>query len=276
MKLYRLFNTLSLDVVLGAALSLKLISQSLHKSVDAKLYIILGLATWMVYALDHLIDIWILIKKPIGQKYLFFYKYKSLMSISIMLSVISLFILMAVYLSWAQIGMGLLIGFFILIHYGVLCLFEVKQSIYLGKEFRIAAIYVLGVSFGVLPLANVDLWNGYFWVIGILYCLTCINLVVMAQIEQSNDRMNRQVSLSQFITNKPNHRLILILFAVFTLLLVAAFKNSGLPPQALAILALMGILHGLLYWQQSYFVRGDSHRLFSEAIYFCPIILFFL
>ncbi len=56
MRLQLLFSWLSMDVVFGAMASMYFFQELVHVQLEESTYMLLALAVWTLYSLDHLLD----------------------------------------------------------------------------------------------------------------------------------------------------------------------------------------------------------------------------
>ena len=56
MRLQQLFSWLSIDVVFGAMASMYFFQELFHVQLEWPIFVLLGLAVWTIYILDHLLD----------------------------------------------------------------------------------------------------------------------------------------------------------------------------------------------------------------------------
>ncbi|MEM7110693.1 MAG: hypothetical protein AAF519_20860, partial [Bacteroidota bacterium] len=113
-KVYKLFNLLSLDVVLGSIVSAMTFAALLGVRVEASVHILLGLAVWIIYTFDRLMDTKGNEQVLLSDRHAFHKKYFTLLGwlivICTLVSIALLFIINAKTLLW---GVALTGGVFV-------------------------------------------------------------------------------------------------------------------------------------------------------------------
>jgi len=208
-KIHQKLNLLSLDVVLGAVAGMLFFSNLLNVYPTAFEYLLMALAVWGIYTLDHLIDV--LNLKGIAQTKRHSFHQKHFKTIFIfwgsmvLLGVGLLFLLESLrYL--------LLPGTLLVITMGLwMAIIRkfVPKAIWL-KEISIALFYVVGIILVPFLKLDWDLINSTFYFMGLGYVLVAwLNLLILSFLDKESDKIDGFESILSLLSNEQLELLII-------------------------------------------------------------------
>lgn len=272
-KLSRLFNNLSLNVVLGAMLSCAMFMKLPfgQASLDYYCLLILGIATWVIYLLDRLLDIRIY-PPHFSPRHNFHALNKNRLYFLLVVLVLiacrlCFFIPLEVFFYGLFVSLG--IGIYLLL----LNIFLKKDKFQWVKEPITAIFYTLaivGVAFVLLP--NIYLSS---WILAFLFFLVVSqNLLVFSFFEFLNlpHNKNTVTSFGQKWSKK------LIRWISIVVLSTVIFFFSGewnYNSQVAFLILLMSLILSFLPAKAQFFIQNERYRWIGDGVFILPILLLF-
>lgn len=257
-RFYEIFNILSLDVALGATFTSYFICIWMGVDPSIQLLFLLFNTVWLIYILDHLVDVKSEKRKRITKRKEFFKKYKY---------IVGLILLALVLVEIALIYFNVEIVFYawpaILITVLYLILNWLNQSIkrmFYLKELFIALGYVLGVMAIPFYMAGDNEYDLKMLMIPLsFYFLTALNnVLILAWYEKETDIIEGQTSIALWVS-KSKLKLIMIV-----ILIVQAFLSVIFHP----ILTFgIVIIYGMLVFKPQYFIRNERFRKYADGVF---------
>ncbi|MBS9524204.1 UbiA family prenyltransferase [Litoribacter alkaliphilus] len=221
-SLFRLLQWLSLDVVLGACAGMYFFAHLLGLHLDLLFYLLMGLAVWSIYTLDHLLD-----ARQVGgtastERHRFHQVYSNQLCIVLGVVVIvgagiAYYLLDVSLISVSAILLGgLIVGNMLAIKY----LFSKLAFL---KEFNIAVFYTVGIMLVPYLLGMDEGVNRAFWLLGLAYFLVALmNLWLLSIMDAESDRQDGFVSLVTFLGKERVQKLL------FWLMIITLIYNLSL------------------------------------------------
>lgn len=269
-SVWRIMNLLSIDVALGAMAGMLFFADLLDVSLPFALYMVLGMAVWSVYTLDHLLDARKTIQPASSERHRFHQKHFISLGVAFAIIVVSgfgmvLFIENLQYILYP----GLVFGIVMLLWMGFLYLIGKKVSWL--KELSTAVFYVSGIAFGPFMLVypgEIPFPFYYYW-LGYLL-LASVNLYMLSFMDEKTDRRDGFASVLQVLSKSGLKNLIwsLVLIGVLAMLIGLLFLPSYYRIHA-GILLLLFLFH----IKEFYAADGVSTRKKLEASFLLPLIL---
>ena len=266
------FNLLSLDVVFGAMAGMLFFSDMLAVKVPFIAYLLLGLAVWGIYTLDHLMDANVAPGKPHALRHQFHLKY-----FRFLLPLVFFCILIGAILFFTSNQLefiqtpGLILASVTMVWMGFLKIGG--QKISWLKEISTAVIYVLGIS--LAPFASIDfeLIDKNFYVFVFIYFLAAlVNLLMLSYLDAEEDEKDGFGSVLVLIPKTGLKNLILLLGTVgIGVLMVLAFILPSFYHIYSLILGLILGYHLILFFSKNQ--NKDQIRKKSEALFLLPLLL---
>lgn len=276
LRSYKVVQALSLDVVIGVLAISFFASKLLDVEAKPIWLLILVLATWSFYTIDHLIDGVKSKGKSTIFRHQFHYRNKYLLgTLALFLSLTAL-ILSVLFLNSQIIQFGILMGILVLAYFFALN-FSRKKSILLQKELIIAFVYVVGIW--LAPLV----WTGKtpvvftIVVIMVLFLLAWAEGVMASWFDYENDLNESHSSFTVlFGIQNTRHFLIVVHILIFIIIKLSIFFiSSNIQFIAMIILALMNLSLLLIILYPKYFAIHEKYRTYGEMIFWLPILIFF-
>ena len=270
MKLLKLINNLSVDVVLGAICGQYFFARLLDIDLNFSVYLLLGLTVWVIYTSDHLWDARFILKKAESERHLFHQKYFK--NLTIVLGVV-LFLIAGLFAKIVTLQEVLVPGLLFSILIGVSFVFlRYRNARKHGlKEVSTAILYVAGIAFAPLIYAD-ELFNplrfglfrfGYFMI-------ALVNLLMLSHFDKKEDEAHGFGSVLILMTEDQLLSLIKIIFGVlFSLLFLSLFFLTSFYHVHTCVLLGIGGIH---YWVLK---SNDlkEKRLILEWSFVLPIVL---
>jgi len=261
---YRLFNILSLDVALGSVVSAIFLAKIFDVLVKAQGFLCLGLAVWLIYTVDHLVDAKSIVNEASTPRHRFHqrnFKFILMMACGIlMLTLPLLFLIYTSVLIW-----GLCLGVLVVMY------FAIQKKLGFLKEFLGAILYSGGVMLPIVALAT-ESYSVLFSYPALLFFNTAlINLVLFSWFDKERDLTDKHSSLVTVLGDKAARTILCMLF-VFQLILIIVCHKSGISLSTLSIFASMWAVLLAIYVWSRWFSIEDRYRLLGDAIFLMPIV----
>ncbi|PSL02999.1 hypothetical protein [Cecembia rubra] len=273
-SIWRYLNLLSLDVVFGAMAGMLFFADLLDVSLPFVLYLVLGLAVWGIYTLDHLIDAKKIAHLASSERHRFHQKHFLLLSIIFLIVVVTgmAMVICLEHLRFIFLP-GLIFAAFMLIWMGSIQ-FLYKRGVWL-KEVSTAVFYVLGISmapfFSIFPN---EIPNEFFLLLTAYFLLASINLFILSYIDEKNDAQDKLGSALQLMSSNFLRRFIFSLSSgTVIFLIVVFFWVPSFYKIHTCILLILVLFHALEFSK-----KNDSYHIREklEASFLLPLLLLLL
>lgn len=268
-KAYAYLRILSLDVVAGAVGAGAMVAKLTGTSPEWPFYLVLGLAVWVIYTLDHLLDARRMGEQASTPRHRFHHLYfRPLLAIWLSLAATCLG-LAIVFLGpvglYFGFGMaGLTLGHLLLVRW-----VGAKTSPFLIKEVGVTLVYCMGI-WG-LPVIWGEAW-GEPRTVGLFLrftLLALINLLEFSLYEKDLDAADGQTSFVLALGEKRSRWLIALLLAVFWLSVLAGAAHWD---RFLGVEALMGLGLTLLLFKPDWFKNLERYRTLGDGVFLLPYL----
>jgi hypothetical protein len=268
---------LSLDVVLGALGSATFMIWALSARIGLPLLLLLALATWTVYTLDHLVDARRIPAPALNPRHRYFQvHFKVLFRVWLVIGVATA--ALAIVLGMRNTNLFVLGGWatlLVILHIAVVLLASNRQGPFLQKEFAVAFIYTYGIAIPALLGIRARLsWDAAI-LLGQFVVLAWMNLLVYARFEYATDTTDGHTSTVQWLGVPATDVLVSVLVAVnlcASVGLVLLGKGQMLLGPV-ALLGLLSFLEGVTILAPAYFARHNRYRAWGEAVFMVPLLL---
>lgn len=226
----QLFNLLSIDVVLGSMAGMYFFSEILESSCPFSSYLILGMAVWGIYTLDHLADAKMAKKKTTSPRHQFHQdNFYLLLSAWLIIFITGILVLILSQEIQFVIIPGIFLAFVMILWMGSLKWMGEKFSWL--KEISTALFYVSGITLVPWLLKGPDYDQQVFFMLVSGYLiLAFLNLLILSYFDHKGDEKDGFGSI---------------------LVLISKVRLSGL----IWFLGIFGVIFliSFLFWQPSYF-----------------------
>lgn len=271
-RVFHVFSWLSLDVVIGAMVSLYFFQELLHVSLDWPAFVLLGLAVWTIYNLDHLLDAR-KITNTSSPRRAFHRKHQVILGVGILIAVLTGLVGAFFWMGWDkefQLTLVLALAMF-----GCRWAIQKFGPIPL-KEVSIALFYVLGTLW--LPLLRAEAADLSWAVLifaALFFVLALLNLWMLSFLDREDDRQDGFVSIAQVYPTLQMIRWIrsLSFFGIFAALVVFILLPSFYRPFS-CLLLLMLLVHYLTFFQTR--LSSAQKRQRMELAFWIPWLLLWI
>jgi len=272
------YQVLSLDVVLGA-MSVGIFAVKMLSVHPLKIWwIILLLAVWSVYTLDHLVDGF----KKKGESKIYRHKFhfenRRIIIPLVIISGATAVILSFLFLESQIIIYGVSLSLFVLFYF-ILVSFQEKLKIrYIQKEFFIMFVYISGILLAPFAWANKSLDTGQYFIFFILAALAWIESVMISYYDFNQDETDHLKSFTVVYgkTNTKNILTILLFSLIFLLITGLFFFDQGIFIFGLIIELVMALILLALIRFPEFFSRSGLFRWVGEAVFLLPALTIFI
>jgi hypothetical protein len=270
-RFWELIQNLSLDVTAGAVISSLFVAKVFSVQLSLNMLLGLGIAIWLIYTVDHLLDGHLASDQPKNRRHAFHQRHKiKLLLLSFLVFLLGLINL--AFLPWATIKFGLVLAAFVLFYFGSLHLLKISKTWH--KEILAAVIYTVGVF--AAPFSQMDLiaWQEMVFQAQ-FFLLVMTNLFLFPLYEHEIDQEDR---IQSIVTTKGkgfvNH-LILTVVTINSFLMIGTLIFYQSYTATVILIAMNLILCVLWKWPQVFQIN-DRYRLFGDGIFFLPLIYLLL
>lgn len=261
--IYRLFNYLSFDVACGAMVCATFFAHILHVQMLPYGLASLGLTVWIIYTIDHLLDVRKLKREASSKRHRFhqknFWTLLTFLIIAILIDLSLILLIRKPILIWG-IGLALVVVLY-------LCF---QQRLILFKELVVSLLYASGILLPAMSLTRMVLSVDEIILISFFTLTAFINLILFSWYDWKQDIRDNHPSLVTFFGRKEVKKFLVILFLLQTafsadLILVSSYRIEAL------ILVMMNLPLLILFLFPEKFMRGDFYRLIGDAVFLLPL-----
>jgi 4-hydroxybenzoate polyprenyltransferase len=275
-RIARIYNTLSMDIVLGALATGIMAVRITGTSPGWAWWVVLALAVWFIYTADHLLDAVRGNPDHFARRHRFHYDQRKYLLISLIIIATIALILALTCIDARIIFFGFVLGGVILL-YQMTLLVSGKLKSFVQKEFAVAAIYVAGIWGGPLILQGGSISSSQWLVILAYFFLATSDLLLLSFYDEERDRMTGFKSFPvQFGSPATRRWIIGLLFSASAIGLVILFLMDD-PVYIVAgvLLIIMAALLGSMTWFISFFSKHDRIRYLNELVFVIPAFMLF-
>jgi 4-hydroxybenzoate polyprenyltransferase len=267
LKCLRLLNNLSLDVVGGAIASSIFFSTVFKTPISILVLTLLGLSVWIIYTVDHLLDV--KNSKPviISDRHIFHQRNSKSIKLGLATALILTSFLVFQLpntITYAGVVLATIIAAYIFFN----------KRLGASKELVAALFYCAGVCLPTLGFVETQLPLVYRLLITQFFITALTNLILFALMERDEDKANRFNSIATLKSIKQVNFLLVLLFLVSIGLFIFQLKLS-MQWMPSGILFFMNLVLCLLFiFRNALFVR-THYRLIGDGIFLMPIVILF-
>ncbi|NBP70081.1 MAG: hypothetical protein EBU52_15195, partial [Cytophagia bacterium] len=262
-KIYRLLNILSIDVMLGSVCSALMFAKMLQVTLLPYGVVALALSVWIIYTVDHLIDAKDVSGSASTIRHRFHQQHFKIMLMVVLLAIAAVVVLLFFIRVQVLYGGLLLMG-------AVVLYLLLHRYLKIPKEILISILYTCGVllpsfmvtrlSFQVLPHANI-----------ILFMLSALtNLLVFSWYDYEKDSQDGFKSIAVSIGKSKTQRMIWLIFFVSAGLCWWAKDGA-----AAFLVFLIMVVQVILLSFPNTFVRAERYRILGDAAFMLPLLYLF-
>lgn len=272
-SIWRHLNLLSLDVVFGAMAGMFFFADLLDVSLPSALYLVLAMAVWGMYSMDHLIDAKKITHLASSERHRFHQRYFVLLIILLALVTLTGLVMVILFEKLQfMLFPGIIFAGIMLFWMGLLLLFE-KKIAWL-KEISTAFFYVSGISLApFLSHFPNEIPKEFYFIFVAYILLAAINLYILSYIDEKYDARDDLGSALQLLSKIALGRFILLLSIGTIIYLVAAFI---LVPSYYRIHCSILLIVTLFHILEFYKKNKKNIRKKLEASFLLPWVLLIL
>ena len=259
--MYRYFNHLSLDVVIGGVISYLFFIHFLSMQTNAVALVLLGTSIWIIYTIDHIADTR---KAHLHNERRTFHNFSYPASRFLIVLLIGLNSILVFWLDKEVLIIGILICAAVLIYLLSIHLFNWKK--YFHKEGSIAFLYCAGILVDPLTRYNGEVNFTLFSTILTFFLTVFLNLQLFSILDFKEDFQQGFPSLSQSIGLK-NANLLFLVTSIITLFFITLQTGS-----TLLFMSLMFFILQYLFWRRNSSFVKKNFRYLGDGIFYLPII----
>lgn len=249
----------------GAVASSLFFYKTFHVKIDSIALIVLSLSVWIIYSVDHLLDVKRLKENSASTtRHRFFQKYfNALVGTSLVCTVAVIALLPFVSISILIVGLGLIL---IIIIYLL-----AQRHLVFAKEFVGSLLYAAGIILPVLASKSNHVSAEEAGLIVQFIIVAWINLLVFSIFDKDADQRDQHVSFVIRWGELGALKLIAILFILGCALF--AYQVMGSCIRQSAIISVMSLLLVSILFFKSFFAKSDRFRLLGDAVFLLPLLV---
>jgi 4-hydroxybenzoate polyprenyltransferase len=271
-QIYRYIQWLSIDVALGACAGLYFFAHLLDTSLHWLFYILMAMAVWSIYTLDHLLDAKQIKETASTDRHRIHQSYAKILSVTLGVVVImglglGFYLLQISLLSLSVLVLAILI----LLNLILLKYFFKHLSIF--KEFNTALFYTIGIMMVPYLLEMEEGVHRGFWYLGIGYfCIAWMNLILLSLMDAATDRADGFSSIVTVMGDKAVEKLLFwLMILTVTYLLLLFWILFSYYYIYITLLLIICIIHALAILDPS--LDHVKTRRTLEATFLIPWVL---
>ena len=268
MRIYRLINLLSLDVVAGAVVCALFFSRVFQVAVRPFGLIALGLTVWIIYTADHLRDARKITGQASTERHRFHQIYYRKLII-LTLAALGLDVIAIVFIKQQVLAWGVALSLVVFAY------MFLQGSLRFLKETFIAILYTCGVLLLSIPVSTIKLSSVHYILIIQFFATALANLLMFSWFDRELDQQDERYS---FVTKagEGTTRAVVwsLLMLILTLTLIQCIKGVLLVPSL--IVGAMSLILLVIFICRESLVKNDYYRLLGDAVFFLPSIYMLL
>jgi hypothetical protein len=265
---------LSIDILLGVFSSYIFAAVLLESELHILVPMILCLAVWLVYTLDHLSDAYHLGSDALKPVYLWHWKRRR-----ILLGFCAVLVLLAITLSFLYLSPAILLaglaGTTLLLAYMLVHSLPFRKRRYFFKEFWVGGIYTLGIWGLPVLFRDTAVRPALVLIMASFFCLVMVNVLSYSYFELPLDR---EESLPTFAVRYGSRRCRIAIVGFLALAVILALSGlivggPGRDLQAGGILLLMSVLLAMIQLFPGYFGRNGRFGILADSVFLLPCLI---
>lgn len=274
MQYYQIFCNLSLDVVGGVICNMLAISYGFNINAPKAWYIALPLGTWLIYLVDHVVDVMRTDKVYPTPRHQFIKKHlQKIIALSVFISII-IIVSTLFYFDEQLITVGFIMSGIIILHLMLARLNPQSKSIINNKEFGVAFIYATSIF--IYPLYSSFLtiyFDGMFYLYIFFLLITYQSLLLCSIIEYPIDMLMNNTSFIRTM-GLPKGMVIFqgITLSAFILLVFITIWLNYYKPALPAFYFLILAGNYLIYLNRNKLQQHFMYRKIAELLFWLPAL----
>lgn len=261
---FHLLNSLSIDIALGAVASSLFFAHHSGSLDDYKKFLVLGIAVFIIYSMDHLIDVRKFSNSRLSARHFLHEKYFAVIRIVVMVFGLIAFIISVTLPKIILISGGSL-SIIVLIY----LLFQANLKY--GREFFGSLIYVAGIT--IPSIEKVEIVNAeYSNYVILFFGIVLINLILFSWFDYNDDISNGQKSI---VTKLGRKKADYLLTGLITIQILLIFFFNGPQPISIetGIFLCMTAVLLLAFILRDRLIADDNYRILADSVFYFPAII---
>ena len=268
-QLFSYFRLLSLDIVFGAAISTLFLAKQLDVILPNLVVIALGIAVWIIYTVDHLLDS-STSDVPLIRRHQFHQTNQKPLLFTLILMIV-LGVVLVFQLPLPIIINGAIVAGCVVAYFVGLKIVGSRPSAY--KEPLVALMYTMGVCLGPVSLVEKIDYLAVSLFFTIYALMAFANLMIFSVYELAIDEADQHTSLARYIGRKKATYLITICFIVLLILWYYQMQTlQGFDLFSMVLLAMITALGLVNYWKKLFNAK-EWYRIVGDAIFYFPLLV---
>ncbi len=270
MRIYRYFQFLGLDIVLGALASSCFASRLLHAGPGPIWWITLALTVWLLYTGDHMLDAWRQRKKVKREMHHFLLRHRRVIIYTLGVVAVVDVMLVINLLDREVFKFALILAGLVLLFYAMRHVFRRNRVLFIPGEIFVLLLYLSGTWLGPVVLAESDFVSSQALVALVFAGVLLMNLGVISLYDLQLDTRMGITSLAQILGKKGTKNLLITTglgIYLLTVLQFLVFEADRHTQFALIVCGMATILLVVVYLP-SRFRNHDLYRWTADAVLF--------
>jgi hypothetical protein len=261
-QVYRLFNILSLDIVIGTVICALFFGKLFNVNILPFGLMALALTVWIIYTADHLLDAIAIEKEASSERHRFHQKHFTPLLVST-----SIAILIDIIVIFFTRKPVLVLGFFLAII--VVIYLMLQRYLKLIKELFVAFLYTCGVLLPSASVTTIEISSFYVLIVIQFFLIALTNLLLFSWFDKEKDRADLQHS---FVTISGREFTTACIYSLggINAILTAFLLNRGFEWRAVLILGIMNIMLLAIFFFRESMRYNYNYRLFGDAVFLIP------
>ncbi|HQQ96255.1 MAG TPA: hypothetical protein PLX35_03285 [Cyclobacteriaceae bacterium] len=265
---WRVISLTSIDVAVGAVVSATVAMRLRGVVPDGVILTVMGLTVWIIYAIDHLMDIKKLVKPASSERHLFFQQHATVLT---RLMAFFLFVdgLLVLWLPVRVVIIGAILG-------AISLLYLLMQHRLRGiKEIFGAMLFTAGAWLPAIVLGSTRIRVLDYFAMVIFLLIALLNLLVFSRHDEAEDRSDQRTSAATQLGKKRLDKWIRLVWISQLFICMIAWYNFK-HIEELWVLYLMNILLLLVDIFEPVLRRWQIYRTAADAVFWLPGAFFLL
>jgi len=270
MRIYRYFQFLGLDIVLGALASSCFASRLFQARPGMIWWITLALTVWLLYTGDHMLDAWRQRKKVKREMHQFLLRHRKVILYALGVVAAVDVILVLNLLEREVFKFALILAGLVLLFYAMRHVFRKNRVLFIPGEFFVLLLYLAGTWLGPVVMADAVFESSQALVALLFAAVLLMNLGVISLYDLQLDSRMGISSLAQILGKKSTRNLLIttgVGIYLASLLEFLVFESSRYTQFALILCGMASILL-LEVFLPSRFRRNDVYRWTADGVLF--------
>jgi hypothetical protein len=261
-RLYRLLNILSIDVVAGAIVCALFFGALLDVQILPYGIVSLGLTVWIIYTADHLRDAVTITHPASSERHRFHQKHfrilLMMLCIAIFIDAVIIFFMRKPLLQWGIILAGIVVVYLV-----------VQRYLKVLKEVFVALLYTAGVLLPSVSLTSVEYTAAHIIFFTQFSFMALLNLLIFSWFDNEADRRDAQHSFVTITGRRTTEYSIWTLGIINFLLSVFLWRKefAGGP---VFIFFVMNFFLVMIFIFSRPMRQNDAYRILGDAVFLIP------